>query len=66
MNKLFIQILGFCLVIGVLSVAVIVAGFFIGIVLSFLFPIALLFTGVGLLGFLCKDYDEDDQDEKSP
>jgi hypothetical protein len=58
MWKLIAAFTGFCLFIGILTIAIFVAGAILGIVLSVLVPIGLLFTGVGLLWFLATDFEK--------
>lgn len=50
---------GFAIVFGVLTIAIFVAGAILGLVLSFLIPIGLLFTGVGTMWFLMTDFSEE-------
>lgn len=62
MSKFFQGILfasGACLLIGVVTIAIMVAGFFLGVILTILVPVALVFTGLGLVWLICKDFDED-------
>jgi hypothetical protein len=58
-RSLIIFVTGFCLFIGILAVAVFVAGAILGVVLSLLVPIALLFTGVGLIWFCMTDFSHE-------
>lgn len=64
MTKILLAVTGFCLFIGILTIAIFVAGAILGIVLSFLMPVALLFTGVGLIWFLVTDFSEEKPDPK--
>ena len=64
MTKILLAITGFCLFIGILTVATFVAGAILGIVLSFLVPVGLLFTGVGLIWFLITDFSEEKPNAK--
>ena len=54
--KFMAQVMGFSLMIGTLTIAIFVAGAILGIVLAFLVPVGLLFTGVGLIWFLVTDF----------
>ena len=56
MRNLILAVTGFCLFIGILIIAVFVAGAILGVVLSLLVPVGLLFTGVGLIWFLATDF----------
>lgn len=47
---------GIFLTIGILTIAIFVAGAILGIVLSVLVPVGLLFTGAGLMWFLATDF----------
>jgi hypothetical protein len=65
MRNLILAVTGFCLFIGILIIAIFVAGAILGVVLSLLAPIGLLFTGVGLIWFLAVDFsDEKPQSKK--
>lgn len=64
MNRIIINITGFSLLFGTLIIAIFVAGAILGIVLSLLVPIGLLFTGVGLIWFLATDFSEEEPDSK--
>lgn len=64
MWKLIAAFTGFCLFIGILTIAIFVAGAILGIVLSVLVPVALLFTGVGLIWFMAKDFSEEKPEPK--
>jgi len=55
---------GMAIVFGVLSIAIFVAGAILGLVLSFLIPIGLLFTGVGAVWFLTTDFSEEKSKSK--
>jgi len=55
---------GMAIVIGVLTIAIFVAGAILGLVLSFLIPIGLLFTGVGLVWFMATDFSEEKRKPK--
>ena len=59
MRNLILTVTGFCLLIGILTIAVFVAGAILGIVLSLLAPIGLLFTGVGLIWFCMTDFSDE-------
>jgi len=50
---------GIAIIIGVLTIAIFIAGAILGLVFSFLIPIGLLFTGVGLVWFLLTDFSEE-------
>jgi cytochrome c biogenesis protein CcdA len=50
---------GMAIVFGVLSIAIFVTGAILGLVLSFLIPVGLLFTGVGLAWFLLTDFSKE-------
>jgi len=52
--------IGLTLLFGVLSVAVLVAGALIGLLLTLVAPIALVFTGLWVVWFINKDFDVDD------
>jgi hypothetical protein len=54
--RALISVTGFCLFIGILTIAIFVAGAILGVVLAFLVPVGLLFTGVGLIWFLTTDF----------
>jgi hypothetical protein len=64
MLQLILAVTGFCLVIGILTIAIFVAGAILGIVLSVLVPVALFFTGIGLIWFLAKDFSKEETDKK--
>lgn len=55
-TRALLAVTGFCLFIGILAIAIFVAGAILGIVLSLLVPVGLLFTGVGLLWFMVTDF----------
>lgn len=59
LTRIILVVTGFCLFIGILTIAIFVAGTILGIVLSVLVPIGLLFTGVGLIWFLVTDFSEE-------
>ena len=56
LTRIALAVTSFCLFIGILTIAIFVAGAILGIVLSLLVPVGLLFTGVGLLWFLVTDF----------
>ena len=64
MIKAVVALSGICLIIGILTVAVFVAGAILGIVFSALVPIGLLFTGVGLVMFMARDFSEEKTETK--
>ena len=55
-TRMVLAVTGFCLFIGILTIAIFVAGAILGVVLAFLVPVGLLFTGVGLVWFLVTDF----------
>lgn len=57
--ELFIFASGICFLIGTLTIAIIVAGFFLGAILTVLIPVAVVFTGLGLLWWGSTDYDKE-------
>ena len=59
LTRIILAVTGFCLIIGILTIAIFVAGAILGIVLSVLAPIGLLFTGVGLVWFLVTDFSDE-------
>jgi len=63
-SRIILAVTGFCLLIGILTIAVFVAGTILGVVLSVLFPIGLLFTGVGLIWFITTDFSKEKSDPK--
>jgi hypothetical protein len=64
MIKTLLTISGIFLVLGILTVAIIVAGFILGVILSVLIPVALFFTGIGLIWLIFKDFK--DESTESP
>lgn len=54
-----LAVTSFCLFIGILTIAIFVAGTILGIVLSILVPVGLLFTGVGLIWFMMTDFSKE-------
>ena len=64
LTRIILAVTGFCLIIGILTFAIFVAGTILGIVLSVLVPIGLLFTGVGLIWFLVTDFSEEKPETK--
>lgn len=58
-TRAILAVTSFCLFIGILTIAIFVAGAILGIVLAFLVPVGLLFTGVGLLWFVTKDFSKE-------
>lgn len=64
MFRIIATVTGFCLFIGILTIAIFVAGAILGIVLSMLVPIALIFTGVGLMWFLATDFSQENPKAK--
>lgn len=63
-TRMILAVSGFCLIIGILTIAIFVAGAILGIVLSVLAPIGLLFTGVGLVWFLVTDFSDEETAKK--
>ena len=61
--KLILGLSGICFLIGILSVVVIVVGFFIGIFVSMLVPVAIVFTVLGFIWVICKDFDSDEKSD---
>lgn len=59
MLKFIMLVSGVCLLIGVVTIAIMVAGFFLGVLLTILVPVAIVFTGLGLIWFICKDFEEE-------
>lgn len=57
--RMMAAVTGFCLFIGILTIAIFVAGTILGIVLSVLVPIGLIFTGVGLIWFMTTDFSQE-------
>lgn len=55
-TRMVLAVTGFCLFIGILTIAIFVSGAILGVVLAFLVPVGLLFTGVGLTWFLVTDF----------
>ena len=64
LTRIILVVTGFCLFIGVLTIVIFVAGTILGIVLSVLVPIGLLFTGVGLIWFLVTDFSQEKPETK--
>ena len=64
LTRIILAVTGFCLIIGILTIAIFVAGTILGIVLSVLVPIGLLFTGVGLIWFLVTDFSQEKPETK--
>ena len=64
LTRIILAVTGFCLFIGILTIAIFVAGTILGIVLSVLVPIGLLFTGVGLIWFLVTDFSQEKPETK--
>ena len=64
LTRIILAVTGFCLFIGVLTIVIFVAGTILGIVLSVLVPIGLLFTGVGLIWFLVTDFSQEKPETK--
>lgn len=62
--RILLAVTGFSLFIGILTIAIFVAGAILGIVLSVLVPVGLLFTGVGLIWFLAKDFSPEKPEAK--
>lgn len=60
-----VKLIGLTLLFGVLSVAVTVAGFFIGAIFVVLTPFLAVFTGLWGVWFITKDYDDAKQPGKS-
>ena len=58
-TRMVLAVSGFCLIAGILTIAIFVAGAILGVVLSVLAPIGLLFTGVGLVWFLVTDFSDE-------
>lgn len=62
--------IGLTLLFGLLSVATVVAGAIIGIILAALTPVLIVFTGLWGLWFITKDFDEEkdsgDPDDPGP
>ena len=50
---------GIFTIIGILTIAIFVAGAILGIVLSVLVPIGLFFTGIGLVWFMVTDFSKE-------
>lgn len=65
MIKAVLALAGICLFIGILTIAVFVAGTILGVVFSVLVPIGLLFTGVGLVMFMAKDFSPEKTETKN-
>jgi hypothetical protein len=62
--KFIIMVSGVCMIIGILIIAIFVAGAILGFVLSVLVPIGLFFTGIGLIWFLATDFSPEKPDAK--
>jgi len=58
-TKFMAQVMGFSLMIGIVVIAIFVAGAILGVILAVLVPVALLFTGVGLLIFCSMDFSDE-------
>jgi len=63
-TRMILAATGFSLIAGILTIAIFVAGAILGIVLSVLAPIGLLFTGVGLIWFLVTDFSKEKPEPK--
>lgn len=57
--KFMAQVMGFSLMIGILTIAIFVAGAILGVILAVLVPVGLLFTGMGLLVFCSMDFSKE-------
>lgn len=57
--KFMAKVMGFSLMIGILTIAIFVAGAILGVILAVLVPVGLLFTGVGLLVFCSMDFSKE-------
>lgn len=53
------------LLFGFLSIIVTVLGAIVGVILAAITPILLVFTGLWVAWFVCKDYDDSDPEKKS-
>ena len=62
--KFMAQVMGFSLMIGILTIAIFVAGAILGVILAVLVPVGLLFTGVGLLVFCSVDFSKENSVKK--
>ena len=51
--------IGLTLLIGLLSVAVVVAGIILGAILAVLTPVLMIFTGLWGVWFITKDFEKD-------
>ena len=63
-TRMILAVTGFCLIVGILTIAIFVAGTILGIVLSVLAPIGLFFTGIGLIWFLVTDFSQEKPETK--
>jgi len=54
-----VKVFGLTLLFGLLSVATVVAGAILGIILVVLTPIAMVFTGLWGIWFITKDFEKD-------
>ena len=64
LTRIILAVTGFCLFIGILTIAIFGAGTILGIVLSVLVPIGLFFTGIGLIWFLVTDFSQEKPESK--
>ncbi len=57
-----VKAIGLAFLFGLLSVAITTVGIIIGVVLSVLTPVAIVFTGLWFTWFITKDFDEEKSD----
>ena len=57
-----VKAIGLSLLFGLLSVAIMVAGLILGVVLAVLTPLFMIFTGLWGVWFITKDFEKDDSD----
>lgn len=55
-----VKAIGLTLLFGLLSVAVVTLGVFLAAILAFISPFLIVFTGLWIVWFMTKDYDEDE------